>query len=90
MLLSGIGTSGSIFSNGPLWLLLSGGLIVLLGYGNMDYYFIYVRTLQFLLLMPGIALVLQANVVNYLSIIKSVADYDVLSYFNVWNLPGLN
>lgn len=22
--------------------------------------------------------------------IKSVADYDILSYFNVWNLPGLN
>jgi hypothetical protein len=22
--------------------------------------------------------------------IKSVADYDVLSYFQMWNLPGLN
>jgi hypothetical protein len=22
--------------------------------------------------------------------IKSVADYDILSYVDVWNLPGLN
>lgn len=79
-MLSGIGTSGSIFSNGPLWLLISGGVVVLLGYGNMDYYIIYVRSLQFLLLMPGIAIVLQANVVSYLKMIKSVANYDVLSY----------
>jgi hypothetical protein len=71
-------------------LLISGGAIVLLGYGNMDYYIIYVRTLQFLLLMPGVAIVLQANAINYFSIIKSVADYDILSYFYVWNLPGFN
>jgi hypothetical protein len=89
-LLSGLGTSGSIFSNGPLWLLISGGAVVLLGYGNMEYYIIYVRSLQFLLLMPGIPVVLQANVVSYFTMIKSVADYDIFSYFNLWNLPGLN
>jgi hypothetical protein len=61
-------------------LLLSGGAVVLIGYGNMEYYIIYVRSLQFLLLMPGISVVLQANVVIYFGMIKSVADYDILSY----------
>ena len=77
-------------SNGSLWLLVSGGIVVLLGYGSMEYYYIYVRSLQFLLLMPGIPIVLQANVISYFTIIKSVADYDILSYFNLWNLPGFN
>jgi hypothetical protein len=45
MMMNGIGTSGSLFSNVPLWLLISGGAVVLLGYGNMDYYIIYVRSL---------------------------------------------
>jgi hypothetical protein len=40
--------------------------------------------------MPGVAIVLQANVINYFSMIKSVADDDILSYFNVWNIPGFN
>ena len=56
----------------------------------MEYYIIYVRSLQFILLMPAIPIVLPANVVKYFSMIKTVADYDVLSYVNVWNLPGLN
>ncbi len=56
----------------------------------MEYYIIYVRSLQFILLVPGIPIVLPANVVKYFAEIKSVADYDILSYFNVWNLPGLN
>ena len=56
----------------------------------MIYYTIYVRSLQFLLLMPGISVVLQANVVIYFGMIKSVADYDILSYIQVWNLPGFN
>ena len=56
----------------------------------MEYYIVYVRSLQFLLLMPGISVTLQGNVVTYFSMIKSVADYDVLSYVQVWNLPGLN
>jgi hypothetical protein len=70
--------------------LISGGVVVLLGYGNMDFYILYVRSLQFILLMPGIAIVMQANVVTYLKMIKSVANYDILSYIQVWNLPGLN
>jgi hypothetical protein len=40
--------------------------------------------------MPGIPIVLPANVVIYFSMIKTVADYDVLSLVNVWNFPGLN
>jgi hypothetical protein len=71
-------------------LLISGGAIALLGYGNMEYYIIYVRSLQFVLLIPGIPIVLPANVIKYFSMIKSVADYDILSYVDVWNLPGLN
>ena len=78
--MSGISTSGYILSNGSLGLLISGGVFVLLGYGSMEYYYIYVRSLQFLLLMLGIPIVLQANVVSYLKMIKSVANYDVLSY----------
>ncbi len=71
-------------------MLISGGAIALLGYGNMEYYIIYVRSLQFVLLIPGIPIVLPANVIKYFSMIKSVADYDILSYVDVWNLPGLN
>ena len=40
--------------------------------------------------MPGIPIVLPENAVKYLSMVKSVADYDILSYIDVWNLPGLN
>lgn len=40
--------------------------------------------------MPGIAIVLQANVIQYFDMIKSVADYDILSYINMWNMPLLN
>jgi uncharacterized membrane protein len=58
--------------------LISGGAVVLLGYGNMEYYIIYVRSLQFLLLMPGVSIKLQANVIGYFTNIKSVADYDIL------------
>ena len=68
----------------------TGGIVVLLGYGNMEYYIIYVRSVQFLLLIPGIPIVLPANVIKYFTMIKSVADYDILSYINIWNLPGLN
>jgi hypothetical protein len=89
-LLSGIGKSGSIFSNGPIWLLISGGAVVLIGHGNMEHYVVYARSVQFLLLMPGISVTLQGNVVTYFSMIKSVADYDILSYVQMWNLPGLN
>ncbi len=71
-------------------MLVSGGAVVLLGYGKMEYYIIYVRSLQFILLVPGIPIVLPANVVKYFTMIKDVADYDILSYFDVWNLPGLN
>ena len=48
------------------------------------------RSLQFILLLPGIPIVLKANVISYFKITKSVADYDVLSYIDVWNLPLLN
>ena len=40
--------------------------------------------------MPGIAITLQANVISYFKMIKCVADYDILSYFNMWKLPLLN
>ena len=70
--------------------MISGGGVALLGYGKMEYYIIYVRSLQFIMLMPGIPIALPENVLTYLKMIKSVADYDVLSYFEVWNLPGLN
>jgi hypothetical protein len=40
--------------------------------------------------LPGIQIVIKANVISYFSMVKSVADYDILSYFNIWNLPGLN
>ena len=56
----------------------------------MRYYLVYVRTLQIILLIPAITIVLQANVITYFTMIKSVADYDILSYVNIWNLPLLN
>ena len=71
-------------------MLISVGAVVILGYGNMEYYIIYVRSLQFIMLMPGIPIVMPANIVKYFSMIKNVADYDILSYIDVWNLPGLN
>lgn len=42
------------------------------------------------MLIPGIAIVLQANVISYFIMIKSVADYNILSYIDVWNFPLLN
>jgi len=36
--------------------------------------------LQFLLLLPAIPIVLQANVIGYFNMIKTVATYDILSY----------
>ena len=36
--LSGLSTSGSIFSNGPIWLMVTGGVVVVIGYGNMQYF----------------------------------------------------
>ena len=89
-MIDGIVTSGSIFSNGPLYLLISGGLFALLGYGKMEHYHMYIRSLQFLLIMPGIPIVLQSNIIIYFTMIKGIADYDILSYFNIWNLPGFN
>ena len=71
-------------------MLISVGAVVILGYGNMEYYIIYVRTLQFIMLMPGIPIVMPANIVKYFSMIKNVADYDILNYIDIWNFPGLN
>ena len=56
----------------------------------MRYYLVYVRTLQIILLIPAITIVLQANVISYFTMIKGVADYDILSYIDLWNLPLLN
>ena len=56
----------------------------------MEYYIVYVRSLQFILIMPGIQIVVPANVVKYFGMTKKVANYDILGYFEVWNLPGLN
>ena len=43
-----------------------------------------------MLLIPGIQIVLSANLIKYFEIIKKVADYDVLGYINIWNLPYMN
>ena len=70
--------------------MISGGAVALLGYGNMDFHIIYVRSLQFILLVPAIPIVLPANAIKYFTMIKSAADYDILSYIDVWSLPGLD
>ena len=71
-------------------MLITGGAVALLGYGNMEYYLIYVRSLQFILLIPAIPIVLPANVIKYFTMIKTVADYDIFSYIDVWSIPGLD
>ena len=40
--------------------------------------------------MPAIPIVLPANVIKYFTLIKTVANYDILSYIDVWSIPGLD
>ena len=70
--------------------MISGGIVVIFGYGNMEYLRVYIRSLQLILLIPGIPIVLPANVISYFQMIKSVADYDILNYINIWDFPLLN
>ena len=67
-----------------------GTIVVVLGFGNIEYMVIYIRTLQLIMLLTSIQIVFPANLVNYLTIIHTIVSYDILSFFNVNSLPFLN
>lgn len=43
----------SLFASAPIWLLVTGILVVIIGYGNNYYMFIFIRSLQLIIIMPG-------------------------------------
>ena len=67
-----------MFATAPLWLSIVGLFVVLIGYGDVKYLVIFIRSLQLIMLLPGLQVVLPANFMNYLSIIQTVSSYDVL------------
>jgi hypothetical protein len=75
---SGIGQALSMFATAPLWLLIVGALVVLVGFCDVKYLVIFIRTLQLIMLIPGLQIVIPANFMNYLSIIQKLSSYDVL------------
>jgi hypothetical protein len=67
-----------MFATAPLWLLIVGALVVLVGFCDVKYLVIFIRTLQLIMLIPGLKVVIPANFMNYLSIIQKLSSYDVL------------
>jgi hypothetical protein len=65
-------------------------VVIFIGFGNIKYMVIYIRTLQLIKLLTSTYIVFPANVMNYLKIIHKIVSYDVLSYFNIYSLPILN
>jgi len=43
-----------MFASAPLWLLIVGALVVLVGYCDVKYLVIFIRTLQLIMLIPGL------------------------------------
>ena len=80
----------SFFTDTPIWLLIVGTIVAVLGFGNIKYMVIYIRTLQLIMLLTSIQIVFPANLVNYLAIIQTIVSYDILSYINMYTLPVLN
>jgi hypothetical protein len=80
----------SLFSDEPVWLLIVGTIVVIIGLGNIKYMVIYIRTLQLIMLLTSIQIVFPANIVNYLRNIQKIASYDILSYINIYAFPVLN
>ncbi len=64
--------------------------MVVIGFGNIKYMAIYIRTLQLIMLLTSISISFPANIMNYLKIIHTIVSYDILSYFNMYALPVLN
>jgi hypothetical protein len=77
----------SLFSDEPVWLLIVGTIVVIIGLGNIKYMVIYIRTLQLIMLLTSIQIVFPANIVNYLRNIQKIASYDILSYINIYAFP---
>lgn len=80
----------SIFASAPIWLLVTGILVVIIGYGNNEYMFVFIRSLQLIIILPGLKIVIPANLMSYLTLIKNVSSYDILTFFNMYQLPVLN
>ena len=80
----------SIFASAPIWLLVTGILVVIIGYGNNEYMFVFIRSLQLIIILPGLKIVIPANLMSYLTLIKNVSSYDILTFFKMYQLPVLN
>ena len=80
----------SLIATAPLWLLISGILLVIIGYGNIEYMVVFIRSLQLIIILPGLQIVMPANIMNYLTMIQKISSYDILTVFNVYAFPLLN
>jgi len=49
-----MGKVASLFSDNPVWLLAVGTVVVIIGFGNIKYMVVYVRTLQLIMLLTSI------------------------------------
>jgi len=63
--LQGIAEIASFIAETPVWLLIVGTLVVVIGYGNVKYMVIYIRSLQLIFILTGIPIPLPANLINY-------------------------
>ena len=66
----GLGSAQSMFATPPIWLLTAGIIVVLIGYGNIEYLVIFIRSLQLIIILPGLQVVIPANFMNYLTNIQ--------------------
>ena len=82
--------SSSFLADTPSWLMGIGTVVVTIGYGDIKYMILFIRTLQLIIILTGIQIPFPANLITYLQIIHSLSSYDILSYFNMYSLPILN
>jgi hypothetical protein len=66
---NGLDSTISLFATAPIWLLIAGILVVVIGYGNIEYMVVFIRSLQLIIILPGMQIVMPGNVMNYLTMI---------------------
>ena len=87
---NGLDSTISLFATAPIWLLIAGILVVVIGYGNIEYMVVFIRSLQLIIILPGMQIVMPGNVMNYLTMIQKISSYDILTFLNMYSLPLLN
>ena len=63
---------------------------MIIAYGDIKYMVVFIRCLQLIILLPGLKTTMPANLMSYLTYIKKISSYDILTFVNMFNLPMLN